>query len=81
MAGFFRDVRFGLRALKASPSYLVLSVLCLSLGIGASTMTFTVINDALLRPLGALDAAHLVAMGEVRQNAPNQWWPYLRKNG
>jgi putative ABC transport system permease protein len=75
MAGFFSDVRFGLRALKANPSYLVLSVLCLSLGIGASTMTFTVINDALLRPLGALDAARLVAMGEVRQNAPNQWWP------
>jgi putative ABC transport system permease protein len=75
MAGFFSDVRFGLRALRANPSYLVLSVLCLSLGIGASTMTFTVINDALLRPLGTLDAARLVAMGEVRQNAPNQWWP------
>jgi putative ABC transport system permease protein len=75
MAGFLSDVRFGMRALKASPSYLVLAVLCLGLGIGASTMTFTVINDALLKPLGALDAAGLVAMGEVRQNAPSQWWP------
>jgi predicted permease len=73
MAGFLIDVRFGLRALVANPVFVVLAVLCLAIGIGASTMTFTVVNAALVRPLGSLDAERFVAVGDVHRTSPNQW--------
>jgi MacB-like periplasmic core domain/FtsX-like permease family len=75
MSGLLTDFRFGLRALLANRVFVLLAVLCLSLGTGASAMTFTVINDALLGPLGPIDPEGLVAIGEVRQTAPNDWWP------
>jgi hypothetical protein len=73
MSGLLTDIRFGLRALLANRVFVLLAVLCLSLGTGASAMTFTVINDALLKPLGPIDPEGLVTIGEVRQTAPNDW--------
>lgn len=69
------DIRRGLRSLLASPSFVVLAVLCLGIGIGASTMTFTAVHHALLRPLGSVDAAGLVEVAEVNRTMPNSWWP------
>lgn len=80
MGGLLQDFRFGLRALRASPAFVVLAVLCFGVGTGAIALTFTVVNDALLKPLGSLDATGLVAIGEVRASAPGQWWPASRAN-
>jgi putative ABC transport system permease protein len=80
MSGLLTDVRFGLRALRTNPTYVVLAVLCLGIGIGATTMTFTVVNNALLKPLGSIDPEGLVAIGEVRQTAPDEWWPASSAN-
>ena len=75
MAGLLRDARFGCRALAANPTFVVLAVLSLGIGIGASAMTFTVVDDALLEPLGPVDAEGLVGLWEAHESAPNQWLP------
>src|ERR1700759_2570461 len=44
------DLRFGFRMLLRSPGFSVLAILCLTLGIGATTSVFSWIEGVLLRP-------------------------------
>jgi predicted permease len=64
----------------SNPSFVLLAVACLGIGIGASTMTFTAVNHALLRPLGSIDAAGLVEIAEINRTMPNAWWPVSAPN-
>jgi putative ABC transport system permease protein len=75
MPGLLSDARFGFRALRANPTFVVLAVLCLAIGIGASAMTFTAIRASLLAPWGRIDSRGLVDVAEAHRTAPNQWWP------
>ena len=62
---FLRDVRYGLRTLAKNRAFTAIAVLMLSLGIGANTTIFTVVNAILLHPLPVKDISRLVEVDTV----------------
>jgi len=61
-AGFWDDVRFGLRMLRKQPGFAVVAILTLGVGIGASTAMLSLVRDVLLRPLPYAHADRLYAI-------------------
>jgi putative ABC transport system permease protein len=47
---FFADVRFGARLLRKNPGFAAVAILTLGLGIGATTVVFSVLDNVLLEP-------------------------------
>ncbi len=59
------DVRYALRGLRRAPRYTITAVLTLALGLGATTVVFSLADHIALRPLPYRDAERLVVVREV----------------
>jgi predicted permease len=70
MTGLAQDIGYALRQLRKSPSFTTVTVLTLTLGIGANTAIFSVVNGVLLNPLPFHDATRIVSMFEATPNFP-----------
>src|SRR5262245_32855018 len=65
MGTFVADLRQSFRGLISNPSFIIVAVSVLALGIGINSAVFTLLNSLLLKPLPYPDADRLVFVGRT----------------
>ncbi len=80
LESLYADLRYAVRALRATPGFTMVAVLSLGLGIGANTGIFSLINAVMLRSLPVTHPEELVrvTMGGGRATFTNPLWEQIR---
>ena len=74
MEHLLSDLRYGVRMLWSKPGFTLLAVITLSLGIGANTTIFSMINSLLLKPIPYPEAERLVQQYQVVLHCEEGHW-------
>jgi putative ABC transport system permease protein len=70
LEALWRDIRYGARMLSRAPTFTVVAVLTIALGVGANTAVFSVADAVLLRPLPFAHADRLVRLYSIVGGKP-----------
>jgi predicted permease len=89
MTSLWQDVRYAGRMIAKTPGLSVIIVVTLALGIGATTVVFSIANTLMLRPLPVPHASRIVAVGFQQQGNPLglgslsyvEWGDYQSQSG
>jgi putative ABC transport system permease protein len=78
METLLQDLRYAIRMLRKKPSFTIVVVLALAIGIGANTAIFSVVNAILLRPLPYknFDRISMIWMNNPKLGVSEDWHSY-----
>src|SRR6185436_10286036 len=78
METLIQDMRYAMRMLLKKPSFTIIVVLALGIGIGANTAIFSVVNAILLRPLPYknFDRISMIWMSNPKLGVMEDWHSY-----
>jgi predicted permease len=69
----FQDTRYAFRSFRQHPGFAVITLLISALGIGATTVMFTLIHSVLLKPLAFSEPDRLVVLHGLREHLGEFW--------
>ena len=69
MSDFSGDLRYAIRGLRRSPLFAIVAVLCLGIGLGATTAIFTLLDQIVLRKLDVVRQPERLVM--IYQRGPH----------
>ncbi|HEY4814489.1 MAG TPA: ABC transporter permease, partial [Chthoniobacterales bacterium] len=70
MQTLLQDIRYGIRRFRKDPAFMVVTIVTLALGIGATSAIFSVVNGVLLRPLPFPHSDRVVLLMEQTSRFP-----------